>query len=73
MRRPTTRQPVTASRPATSASPATFAALWSYGDVSRHADAIFDRLQTGVMPCDGAWPLSNIDLFQRWVGAGKRS
>ena len=28
---------------------------------------------TGVVPCDGAWPLSNIDLFQRWVGAGKRS
>jgi hypothetical protein len=28
---------------------------------------------TGVMPCDGAWPLSNVDLFQRWVGAGKRS
>jgi hypothetical protein len=24
--------------------------LWSYDDVSRHADAILDRLQAGTMP-----------------------
>ncbi len=30
--------------------------LWSYDDVSQHADAILDRLRAGTMPCDGAWP-----------------
>src|SRR5262249_51951329 len=41
--------------------------LWSYDDVSRHADVILTRLQEGTMPCDGAWPPAQIDLFQRWV------
>jgi hypothetical protein len=41
--------------------------LWSYDDVSRHADAILDRLQDGTMPCDGAWPQERIDVFERWV------
>jgi hypothetical protein len=43
--------------------------LWSYDDVSRHAQAILTRLQDGTMPCDGAWPPAQIDLFQRWVGS----
>ena len=34
--------------------------LWSYEDVSRHADAILDRLQAGTMPCDGAWPRARL-------------
>jgi hypothetical protein len=45
--------------------------LWSYEDVSRHADAILARLQTGDMPCDGAWPQPQVDLFQRWSEGGK--
>jgi hypothetical protein len=45
--------------------------LWSYDDVSEHADAIFARLDDGTMPCDGAWPRSQVDLFQRWVESGK--
>jgi hypothetical protein len=45
--------------------------LWSYDDVSAHADAIGARLRAGNMPCDGAWPQGNIDLFQRWVDSGK--
>jgi hypothetical protein len=36
--------------------------LWSYGDVGQHADVILDRLQTGVLPCDGAWPQPKIDF-----------
>ena len=44
--------------------------LWSYEDVSRHAEAIRARLQTGTMPCDGAWPSDKVDVFRRWVGAG---
>jgi len=45
--------------------------LWSYDDVSRHADAILARLRDGTMPCDGAWPAEQIDLFERWVEGGK--
>jgi hypothetical protein len=45
--------------------------LWSHDDVSEHADAILARLQEGTMPCDGGWPQSQVDLFQRWVENGK--
>jgi hypothetical protein len=45
--------------------------LWSHDDVSTHADAILARLQDGSMPCDGAWPQAQIDVFQRWVEGGK--
>jgi hypothetical protein len=46
--------------------------LWSYDDVSRHADAILGRLSAGSMPCDGAWPREQVDLFERWSEGGKR-
>jgi hypothetical protein len=45
--------------------------LWSYDDVSTHADAILGRLREGTMPCDGAWPEPSVDLFQQWVEGGK--
>jgi hypothetical protein len=45
--------------------------LWSHEDVSQHADAILARLQAGDMPCDGAWPQAQVDLFQRWAEGGK--
>ncbi|HSS08535.1 MAG TPA: hypothetical protein VLL25_01535 [Acidimicrobiales bacterium] len=45
--------------------------LWSYDDVSSHAEAILGRLRAGTMPCDGAWPAAQVDVFQRWVDAGK--
>jgi hypothetical protein len=45
--------------------------LWSYDDVSQHADAILARLQAGTMPCDGAWPQAQVDLLQRWAEGGK--
>jgi hypothetical protein len=45
--------------------------LWSYDDVTQHADAILDRLQAGTMPCDGAWPKAQVDLFRRWTEGGK--
>ena len=45
--------------------------LWSYDDVSQHADAILDRLQARTMPCDGAWPQAQVDLFRRWTEGGK--
>jgi hypothetical protein len=45
--------------------------LWSYDEVSQHADAILARLKDGSMPCDGAWPASQVDLFRDWVEGGK--
>ena len=45
--------------------------LWSYDDVSRHAEVILTRLRNGTMPCDGAWPPAQVDLFQRWVESGR--
>jgi hypothetical protein len=47
--------------------------LWSYADVSQHADAILAQLRSGGMPCDGAWPQAQVDLFQRWSETGKRA
>jgi hypothetical protein len=45
--------------------------LWSYDDVSQHANAILGRLQEGTMPCDGSWPQAQVDLFGRWAEGGK--
>ena len=45
--------------------------LWSYDDVSAHADSILGAVKTGVMPCDGAWEAEQVDLFERWVADGK--
>jgi hypothetical protein len=47
--------------------------LWLHDDVSRHADAILARLRAGTMPCDGAWPQAQVDLFPRWAESGKPS
>jgi hypothetical protein len=44
--------------------------LWSYDDVVQNSDAILGRLRDGTMPCDGAWPEEQVDLFQHWVDAG---
>jgi len=45
--------------------------LFEYSDVAGHADAIVAELQNGKMPCDGAWPASQVETFQRWIDAGK--
>jgi hypothetical protein len=45
--------------------------LGSYEDVRDHADRILDRLRSGTMPCDGAWPLEQVETFKRWVDSGK--
>jgi hypothetical protein len=47
--------------------------LWSFDDVSTHADAILRRLDEGTMPCDGAWPADRIAVFRRWIDVGKPS
>jgi hypothetical protein len=47
--------------------------LWSHDDVSDNADSIVARLRAGTMPCDGAWPEAQVDLFARWIEDGKRN
>jgi hypothetical protein len=44
--------------------------LSSYSDVRANADKILERLEGGSMPCDGAWPNDQIELFRSWVAAG---
>lgn len=45
--------------------------LFDYSDVADHADAIVGALRSGKMPCDGAWPASQVETFQRWIDLGK--
>jgi len=45
--------------------------LGSYHDVSAAADRILERLRAGTMPCDGAWPAEQVNVFERWVRTGK--
>jgi hypothetical protein len=47
--------------------------LWSYEDVKLNAAEIGNRLRDGSMPCDGAWPAEQVELFERWVDAGMPS
>jgi hypothetical protein len=28
-------------------------------------------LRSGKMPCDGAWPASQVDKLQQWIDQGK--
>ncbi|HVH64940.1 MAG TPA: hypothetical protein VM674_02815 [Candidatus Acidoferrum sp.] len=46
--------------------------LWSYDDVSKHADKILARLRSGTMPCDGRWPSERVELFDRWIQSAKQ-
>lgn len=44
--------------------------LSSYEDVCEHAKEIHTRLADGTMPCDGAWPETDVDRFGEWIDAG---
>lgn len=46
--------------------------LGTYADVRDNAESIYQRLLDGSMPCDGAWPQTQIDLFKSWIDAGKQ-
>jgi hypothetical protein len=45
--------------------------LFDHADVAEHADAIVGSLRSAQMPCDGAWPVSQVDKLQRWIDTGK--
>ncbi len=44
--------------------------LWSYDDVRAHATDVLDRVANGSMPCDGAWPDQQVQVFRRWTESG---
>jgi hypothetical protein len=44
--------------------------LWSLDDVRANEEAIGRVLESGQMPCDGAWPADRVELFKRWVATG---
>ena len=44
--------------------------LFDYGDVVERADDIVGALRSGQMPCDGAWPESQVEMLQQWIDAG---
>jgi len=44
--------------------------LWSYDDVSTHADAILQRVEDGSMPCDGTWSDEQQQTFRTWIDEG---
>jgi len=44
--------------------------LLDYADVVEHADAIVDALRGGQIPCDGAWPESQVEKLQQWIDTG---
>jgi hypothetical protein len=41
--------------------------LSSYEDVRPQALSIYARLADGSMPCDGPWPVEQIELFKQWM------
>jgi hypothetical protein len=46
--------------------------LRAYDDVTEHAEAIYERLEDGSMPCDAPWPADHIARFRQWVDDGCR-
>jgi hypothetical protein len=44
--------------------------LSSYDDVRANAEAIYERLANGSMPCDGRWPAEDVERFRTWIDTG---
>jgi hypothetical protein len=44
--------------------------LWDVDDVRDNSAAILDQVESGRMPCYGAWSSEKVDLFRRWVEQG---
>jgi hypothetical protein len=44
--------------------------LYSYEDVRENAEAIYERLVDGSMPCDEPWPEEKVQRFRDWIDAG---
>ena len=44
--------------------------LSSYDDVRANADAIYEQVAAGSMPCYGAWPPDQVERFRAWMDGG---
>jgi hypothetical protein len=44
--------------------------LSSYDDVRANAEAIYEKLAAGSMPCDGAWDAEDVKRFRAWIDGG---
>lgn len=44
--------------------------LNSYEDVKENAEAIYERLEEGSMPCDEPWPDEQVQRFKAWIDEG---
>ena len=44
--------------------------LSSYDDVRTHAEAIYEALAAGQMPCDGGWADEDVRRFRSWLDTG---
>lgn len=44
--------------------------LSAYEDVKANAEAIYERLAEGSMPCDGAWGKEQVQRLREWIDAG---
>lgn len=44
--------------------------LSSYEEVKANAEAIYERLSGGSMPCDGPWDDEQVQRFRDWIDAG---
>ena len=44
--------------------------LSRYEDVRDRAQDIYERLDEGSMPCDGAWPADQVARFKQWMDDG---
>jgi hypothetical protein len=46
--------------------------LWDYDDVVKWAQSIYARMADGSMPCDGAWPDEQLEMFRQWMDQGMK-
>lgn len=44
--------------------------LWDLDDVREHSAAILEAVESGGMPCDGAWTAEQVAVLRAWVDAG---
>jgi hypothetical protein len=44
--------------------------LSSYEEVRTNAEAIYERVAAGTMPCDGRWPAEDVERFRAWIDKG---
>ena len=44
--------------------------LSAYDDMRAHAEAIYEKVAAGSMPCDGRWPVEDVQRFRTWIDSG---